>query len=258
MKDFAKSIRVENESVENEYNPGSYDPNDHKWTLRKIDNEISRWRREVSYEKSRVADLERMVSSGDYGSLTNQELKEAKRALETAYMRLEQALSMKKRATGNSMVGNFEDPKKAEYYIKIWQYRKAEAERALTNAEQNLKELHKRKSPFGTDSFHTKDVRAAEEAKRAAEADVRKYSDLIKDAAKTTWGNQKVGNINKVSDAKGLYEDFRDAEKSGDTAKIERYKSKAKERIRDLKAKLKELQEDETDVSSAIQIYESF
>lgn len=228
MKDFAKSIRTGNESVENEYKPGSYDPKDHEWTLWKIDNEISRWRREVSYEKSRVADLERMVSSGNYGSLTNQELKEAKRALETAYMRLEQALSMKKRATGNEKVGN----------LKAGDYGKVE----INRIPRKVKILSV-DGDWATIQF--------------VEGELKGITDqeLI---SQIKTGNEKVGNINKVSDAKGLYEDLRDAEKSGDTAKIERYKSKAKERIRDLKAKLKELQEDETDVSSAIQIYESF
>lgn len=96
--------------------------------------------------------------------------------------------------TNNANVGNFEDPKKAEYYIKMWQHRKDEAERALRNAELNIKELHRRKSPFGFDSMHAKEVKANEEAKKAAEADIKKYSDLIKTAAKTTWGNGKVGN----------------------------------------------------------------
>ena len=96
--------------------------------------------------------------------------------------------------TKNANVGNFEDPKKAEYFIKMWQYRKEEAERALRNAELNIKELHRRKSPFGFDSMHAKEVKANEEAKKAAEADIKKYSDLIKTAAKTTWGNKKTGN----------------------------------------------------------------
>ena len=100
-EEYVKKIKTGNSDVENEYNPGSYDPNDHKRTLWRIDNEISKWRREISYLKQRIAGLEAMVSSGQYGSLTNKELKEAKRDQETAYMRLEQALSMKKRATGN-------------------------------------------------------------------------------------------------------------------------------------------------------------
>ena len=82
------------------YTPGSYDPKRHEVNLWKLDNEIERWRRTVSTLKQQIAGLERMVSSGEYSKLTNEELKRAKRDQEAAYMRLKQALSMKQRATG--------------------------------------------------------------------------------------------------------------------------------------------------------------
>lgn len=82
------------------YTPGSYDPKRHEVNLMKIDYEISRWRQTVANLKQRIAGLERMNSSGDYGKATARELQEAKREQEAAYMRLQQALSMKQRATG--------------------------------------------------------------------------------------------------------------------------------------------------------------
>ena len=93
-------IVKDEEPIQDAYTPGSYDPKRHEINLMKIDYEISKWRQTVANLKQRIAGLERMNSSGDYGKATARELQEAKRDQEAAYMRLQQALSMKQRATG--------------------------------------------------------------------------------------------------------------------------------------------------------------
>lgn len=83
------------------YDPKNYEGTKrHETNLWYIENEIVKWRNRYENAKDRVNSLNRMVSSGQYGKMTNQELKEANRDLETARMRLEQALSMMKRAKG--------------------------------------------------------------------------------------------------------------------------------------------------------------
>ena len=84
----------------------AYDPKKYEGTKRHetniwyIENEVTKWRNRYENAKDRVNSFNRMVSSGVYGKMTNQELKEANRDLEAARMRLEQALSMLKRARG--------------------------------------------------------------------------------------------------------------------------------------------------------------
>lgn len=91
-------------------------------------------------------------------------------------------------------VGNFEDPKKAKYYIEMWERRRDDAKRSLQNAEGHLKEAMKHR--YGDKEFNQREVQRYQEAVKAAEATIKQYDDLIKSAAKTSFGNTRTGNIN--------------------------------------------------------------
>lgn len=92
------------------------------------------------------------------------------------------------------------DPGKASDYIKTWEKRKSDAERDLANAEVHLKELHKEHLNFG-EKYHKERVKRYEEAKRAAEAQIKQYSDLIKNLSKSVFG-QKDEAPTDVKDTK--------------------------------------------------------
>lgn len=89
-------------------------------------------------------------------------------------------------------VGNFEDPKKAKYYIEMWERRRDDAKRSLQNAEGHLKEAMKHR--YGDKEFNQREVQRYQEAVKAAEASIKQYDDLIKSAAKTSFGNTRTGN----------------------------------------------------------------
>lgn len=89
-------------------------------------------------------------------------------------------------------VGNFEDPKKAKHYIEMWERRRDDAKRSLQNAEGHLKEAMKHR--YGDKEFNQREVQRYQEEVKAAEALIKQYDDLIKSAAKTSFGNSKVGN----------------------------------------------------------------
>lgn len=84
----------------------AYDPKNYEGTRRHetniwyLENEVTKWRSRYESAKDQVTAYRKMVSSGQYGKLTTEDLKRAERDLEAARMKLEQSLSMLQRAKG--------------------------------------------------------------------------------------------------------------------------------------------------------------
>jgi len=84
----------------------AYDPKKYEGTRRHetniwyLENEVTKWRSRYESAKDQVIAYRKMVSSGQYGKLTTEDLKRAERDLEAARMKLEQSLSMLQRAKG--------------------------------------------------------------------------------------------------------------------------------------------------------------
>ena len=83
------------------YDPKKYEgTHRHETNIWYLENEVVKWRGRYENAKDRVNSYRRMVSSGQYGKATTEDLKKAERDLEAARMKLEQSLSMLKKAKG--------------------------------------------------------------------------------------------------------------------------------------------------------------
>lgn len=87
--------------VDAAYDPKKYEGSHrHETNIWYLENEVATWRRRYENAKDQIYSLRKMVSSGQYGKLTSEDLKKAERDAEAARMKLEQSLSMLQRAKG--------------------------------------------------------------------------------------------------------------------------------------------------------------
>lgn len=104
MKDFAKSIVCNSKAEVENYDYDDWKDNErHKWTVRDIEHKIDTIRSRLEMNKRRITELRQMVNSGNYGSLTKEDLRKEEADYEANQMKIKQLLSMKSRATGNAL-----------------------------------------------------------------------------------------------------------------------------------------------------------